>query len=159
MLNLRHEAKSRGVDPARLVFGGRLPAEQYLARYAAADLFLDTLPYNGGATASDALWSGLPVLTLSGETFASRMGRSLLEALELPELIADSPQDYEERAVQLAKDPPRLARLRQQLVERRGTARLFDTVRHTRSLEAAYHRLWARHAAGLPPADDRAAVP
>src|SRR5579863_6433892 len=104
--NLRREAQNGGVDPNRLVFAQRLPRnEDHLARQILADLFLDTLPYNAHTTASDALWAGLPVLTCLGETFAGRVGASLLQAIGLPELITSSPRDYEARAIELATNP------------------------------------------------------
>jgi protein O-GlcNAc transferase len=142
--NLQLEARRRGVDPHRLIFGERLPMAQYLARYRAADLFLDTLPYNAGTTASDALWAGLPVLTCTGQSFASRVAASLLSALALPELITHSPEHYESLAVALATDPPRLAHLRQRLASQRLAAPLFNTPLFTRRLEAAYSHIYQR---------------
>ncbi len=110
--NLKREAAARGVvDGARVICGGCVAGPEYLARFRAAGLFLDTLPFNAGTTASDALWAGLPVLTCPGETFAARMGASLLQAVGLPELIAATPADYEDMAVALAQDPARLARM------------------------------------------------
>ncbi|MBV8145367.1 MAG: hypothetical protein JO184_10210, partial [Gammaproteobacteria bacterium] len=150
--NLRREARSRGVDAGRLVFGGKLPFREYLARYRTADLFLDTLPYNAGTTASDALWAGLPVLTCAGEALAARMGSSLLRAIGLPELITTSMQDYERLAIELGRDPARLAALRAKLAVQRESAELFDTARFTRSLEKAYLEMYERYSAGLPPA-------
>jgi predicted O-linked N-acetylglucosamine transferase (SPINDLY family) len=149
--NLRREARARGVDPQRLVFGGRLPAPEYLARYRAADLFLDTLPYNAGTTASDALWSGLPVLTCRGEAFAGRIGASLLRAVGLPELITATPGEYERRAVELALDPQALANLRGRLTGNLRATALFDTAAFARHLEAAYSVMAERHGAGLAP--------
>ena len=153
--NLRREAQSRGVAAGRLVFGGRLPPPEYLARYRTADLFLDTLPYNGGATSSDALWAGLPVLTRIGETFAGRMGASLLRAVGLPELITATPHQYEELAVELAGNPQRLAGIRAKLAGGSQTARLFDTAASARYLEAAYAKMYERYQSGLPPQDIR----
>jgi predicted O-linked N-acetylglucosamine transferase (SPINDLY family) len=149
--NLRREAQTRGVAAERIVFGGRLPPPEYLARYRTADLFLDTLPYNAGATASDALWAGLPVLTRIGETFAGRMGASLLRAVGLPELVAKSAQQYEELAVELASNPQQLAGIRAKLAGGSRTARLFDTAASARHLEAAYAKMYERYQAGLPP--------
>jgi protein O-GlcNAc transferase len=151
--NLRKEAHLRGVDDGRLVFGARMAAPDYLARYRAADLFLDTLPYNAGATASDALWAGLPVLTCVGETFAGRMASSLLQAMRLPELITSTPAQYEELAVALAADPRRMADIKHKLAANRLTTPLFNTRQHTRSLEAAYTEMQERHRADLPPED------
>ncbi|MGO9946469.1 MAG: tetratricopeptide repeat protein [Steroidobacteraceae bacterium] len=151
--NLRQEARARGVDAGRLVFGARMAPADYLARYLAADLFLDTLPYNAGATASDALWAGLPVLTCAGETFAGRMAASLLQAIGLPELITSTAAQYEDLAVALGSDAHRMAELKQKLAANRLTTALFDTLAHTRNLEAAYSQMQARYAASLPPED------
>jgi predicted O-linked N-acetylglucosamine transferase (SPINDLY family) len=141
--NLRREAAARGIAPQRLVFARRAPREAYVDRMAAADLFLDTLPYAAGTTASDALWAGLPVLTRRGRGFAGRMGASLLQAIGLPELIADSAAAYEELAVALATDPAPLAALRERLAANRATAPLFDAVGFTRALEDALAGLQA----------------
>ena len=149
--NLRQAATDLGMDSARLIFGRRLPFEQYLARYGAADLFLDTLPYNAGATANDALWSGLPVLTCCGETFASRVGASLLTAAGLPELIASDRRGYEELAIALAADRPRLTAIRSRLITARRTAPLFDTPAFTGSLESLYRRMYEYCRSGQPP--------
>jgi predicted O-linked N-acetylglucosamine transferase (SPINDLY family) len=150
--NLRREATARGVDARRLVFGTRLDAPAYLARYAVADLFLDTMPYNAGTTASDALWAGLPVLTCSGQSFAARMAASLLRAAGLPGLIAPTRNAYEELAVKLATDSQAMGEIRRQLSLLREGAPLFDSVGHCRSLEAAYSGMHERHKAGLAPA-------
>jgi predicted O-linked N-acetylglucosamine transferase (SPINDLY family) len=150
--NLKHAASARGVDPERLVFGKSMDLPAHLARHRAADLFLDTWPYNAHTTASDALWSGLPVLTCPGESFASRVAASLLNAIGLSELIAATPREYEELAVSLAGDPTRLAGLKQRLAERRLTAPLFDTTLYTRHLESAFQAMHLRYCAGLAPA-------
>ena len=149
--NLRREAVRRGIAPERLVFGGLLSMGEYLARYRAADLFLDTLPYNAGTTASDALWAGLPVLTLPGASFASRMAASILTAAQLPELIASSRADYERRAIELAVDGPRIEALKRKLAANRGRCALFDTATFARSLESLYRQMYERHCAGLAP--------
>jgi len=150
--NLRREAAARGVAPERLVFAPRTAYAEYLARYRAADLFLDTFPFNGGATVSDSLWMGLPVVTLSGETFASRMGASLLGAAGLAELATQTIGDYERLALALAAERPRLAALRAKLVAGRPTLPLFDTARFCRHIEAAYVAMVERHRRGEPPA-------
>jgi predicted O-linked N-acetylglucosamine transferase (SPINDLY family) len=150
--NLRREARERGADPARLVFSPRVPIEEHLARFRAADLFLDTLPYNAHTTASDALWAGLPVLTCSGETFASRVAGSLLRAVGLPELVTHSLGDYEAAALRLARNPSELAALRARLAANRLAAPLFDTERFARHLEQAYRMMWGRFLAGEAPA-------
>jgi predicted O-linked N-acetylglucosamine transferase (SPINDLY family) len=149
--NLRREAVQRGIAPERLVFGPSLPMGEYLARYRSADLFLDTLPYNAGTTASDALWAGLPVLTLPGESFASRMAASLLTAAGLPELIARGRADYERWAVELATDAPRLEALKRKLAANRGGCALFDTATFARNLESLYEQMYQRHLSGLAP--------
>ncbi len=140
--NLRQEAEARGVDPDRLLFAPQLPLPQYLARYRRADLFLDTLPYNAGTTASDALWAGLPVLTCAGRSFASRMGGSLLQAVNLPELITGNLAAYEAVALRLATQPDELAVLRQRLQLNRRSHALFNVDRFRRHIEAAYQRMW-----------------
>ena len=150
--NLRLQAQKRGIDPRRLIFDGPLPVGEYLARYQAADLFLDTLPYNAGTTASDALWADLPVLTCRGEAFAARMAASILTSAGLGALITDSPTEYERRAIELATDAPRLAALKQRLADSRNSSSLFDTASFTRNLESLYRQMHDRHRAGLPPA-------
>ena len=149
--NLRKEAERRGVNGARLVFATRMSRPEHLARHRAADLFLDTLPYNAHTTASDALWAGLPVLTCQGESFAGRVAASLLTAIGLPELITSTPEAYEALAVDLATDPQRLAALKQKLADHRLTYPLFDLALFTRHIEAAYTQMIARHHAGLAP--------
>jgi protein O-GlcNAc transferase len=150
--NLRGEAVRRGVGAERLVFSPRVPMPDYLARLGMADLFLDTLPYNAGATANDALWAGVPVLTCAGGTYVGRMAGALLTAAGLPELITTSPEAYEALALRLATEPGRLAALRQRLAQNRSTAPLFDIPRITSDLEAAYRRMWETWSAGRSPA-------
>ncbi len=149
--NLRKEAAGRGVDPRRLVFAEAMPMPEHLARHRAADLFLDTLPFNAGATASCALWAGLPVLTLTGDAFASRMGASLLSAIQVPELITHRREDYEALAVELATDWDRLEALKRRLAENRLTAPLFDTKLFATNLEQAYTQIYNQYQADLPP--------
>ncbi len=151
ILNLRREAAARGVVPERLVFAPRLPNDDHLARHRLADLFLDTLPVNAHATATDALWAGLPVLTCMGNTFAGRVGASLLRAVGMPELVASSLAEYEAIALSLARDPEAMARARTKLASNRSTQPLFDTARITRNLETAYMTMWERTRRGEPP--------
>jgi protein O-GlcNAc transferase len=151
--NLRKEAAARGVDATRLVFAKHLPIAEHLVRSRLADLFLDTLPYNAHGTTSDALWSGLPVLTLIGETFAGRVAASLLNAVGLPELIATTRDEYEKLALALARDPERLAALKEKLMRNRLTMPLFNTEMTTRHIERAYQEMYERHRRGLPPDD------
>jgi len=140
--NLRKEAQRRGIDPSRLVFAGRLPFDEYLARDCLADLFLDTLPYNAGTTASDALWVGLPVLTCKGKAFAGRMAASLLHAVGVPELIACNLEEYKALALKLARNRALLAEIKAKLVRNRNTYPLFNTDRFARHIEAAYTTMW-----------------
>lgn len=149
--NLRREAVIRGVAAERLVFARFVAHEQHLARYRHADLFLDTLWYNGHTTCADALWAGLPVLTCPGESFPSRVTASLLAAAGLPELIANNLDAYEALALKLARRPGELAHLRERLNANRNSHPLFDTERFVRHLERAYLTMWARHEAGLSP--------
>jgi predicted O-linked N-acetylglucosamine transferase (SPINDLY family) len=142
--NLRQAATRHGIAPERLVFAGRVAADVHLARHALADLFLDILPYNAHATAADALWAGLPVLTCAQGCFAGRVAASLLHAVGLPELIAPTPEEYEVMAVTLAKDPERLAAIRARLAANRTTAPLFDTQHFARDIETIYERLARR---------------
>jgi protein O-GlcNAc transferase len=150
--NLKREAVGWGVDPGRLVFAPRVGYAEHLARCAAADLFLDTLPFNAGTTASDALWAGLPLLTCSGEAFAARMAGSLLHAVGLPELVTTTLAEYEARALALAREPRLLAEVRERLARNRHSAPLFDSDRFRRHLEAAYIGMWERQRRGEPPA-------
>jgi predicted O-linked N-acetylglucosamine transferase (SPINDLY family) len=149
--NLRAEAAGRGIDPARLIFADKMPYQKHLARLQHADLFLDTLPFNAGTTASDALWAGVPLITCAGEAFASRMAGGLLTALNLPELITEKFADYEKLALALATDPVRLAAIKSKLSENRDKSPLFDTSRFTRNLEAAYIKIGERTQAGFSP--------
>ena len=151
MRHLKHAAEAGGVAAERLIFAPRVDYPQHLARQRLADLFLDTFPCNAHTTASDALWAGLPLLTLKGETFASRVAASLLVGIGLPEMIAETPQTYESTALTLAREPARLAAMRAALERNRSTHPLFDTKRFTRHLEAAYLRMWERAERGLKP--------
>jgi predicted O-linked N-acetylglucosamine transferase (SPINDLY family) len=150
--NLRAHAAAQGVAPGRLVFAPLMPSEKHLARLALADLSLDSLPYNAHTTAADILWAGVPIVTCRGTTWPGRVAASLLSAMKLLELIAETPQDYEALAVRLAQDPSALAAIRARVMQNRLTTPLFDTARWTQNLEAAYRRMWDRHRSGQPPA-------
>jgi protein O-GlcNAc transferase len=152
MRNLIASAAQAGVDPGRLVFAPMRPLDEHLARIGHADLFLDTSPCCAHTTASDALWAGLPLLTLRGATFAGRVAASLLTALGLPELIAQDEAGYRETALALARDPARLADLRARLIQARAASPLFDTPAYVRDLEDLYRGMHARRLAGLAPA-------
>ena len=149
--NLRMEASTRGVDAIRLIFAGRIPVDEHIARYQFAHLFLDTTPYNAHTTASEALWVGLPVLTQIGTAFAGRVAASLLKAIGLPELITKSQSEYEARAIALALSPGELSAVKDKLARNRLTTPLFDTERYATHLEAAYEAIWERYHLGLPP--------
>ena len=147
--NLRKEAAARGVDPSRLVFAQRVPmVEDHLARYRQADLFLDTHPYNAHTTCADALMSGLPVVTCMGGAFPSRVAGSLLHAAGIPELVTTSLADYEALALQLARDPARLAALKAQLIASQPTNALCDADSFCRNLEAIYTSMWRQSQLG-----------
>lgn len=135
--NLRREAELRDVDPARLIFCGRLPLADHIERHRHADLFLDTFNFNAHTTANDALWAGLPVVTRAGRQFAARVAASLVTATGLPELIAETDEDYEALIFDLATHPDKLTAIRARLGENRSTCALFDTARYTRDLETA----------------------
>ena len=149
--NLLAEATTRGIDSARLVFAPRVPLEAHVARHTAVDLFLDTQPVNALTTASDALWAGLPVVTMLGETVAGRGCASLLHAIGMPELVTENAAEYEALAFRLATEPATLAAITSKLRANRETAALFDTPKFTRNLESAYQRMIAIYRAGEPP--------
>ena len=155
--NLRTAASERGVVPDRIVFAKRMPLPEHLSRHRLADIFLDTLPYNAHTTASDALWAGVPVVTCRGETFAGRVATSLLTAIQLPELVTATRDEYERLAIELATNPEKLAAIKMKLAHNRQAAPLFDTKLFTTHLEAAFATMVERQRAGLAP--DHFAVP
>jgi len=150
--NLRGEAAAHGIAVERLVFAPRVKPVEHLARHRAADLFLDTLPYGAHTTASDALWTGLPVLTCRGSTFAGRVGASLLLAAGLPDLVTDSPDAYEALALKLARDRNAIGALKETLARNRDTCALFDTARFARHFEAALTTMREHQRSGKAPA-------
>ena len=141
--NLLQAAFAHGVAPERLSFAGRIAPADYLARFAVADLFLDTMPYNAGTTANDALWAGLPLLTLSGNTYASRMAGSLLRSIGLETLITFNHRDYEETAIRLANNSHEINELREKIALAKQTQNLFNTQKFTREFEAALKEVLA----------------
>ena len=149
--NLKKEAEKQGVAPDRLVFAERLPLPEHLARHRQADLFLDTFPCNAHTTTSDALWAGLPVLTLMGRSFASRVAASLLNAIGLPQLITFTQKEYEALAIELATNPKKLVDIKLKLARNRLNAPLFDTPLFTKNLEAAYIKMMEQYQADLQP--------
>jgi len=149
--NLCNEARTRGVDPSRLLFAPRVEISRHLARHRLADLFLDNLPVNAHTAASDALWAGLPVLTCMGESFVGRVAASLLRAVGLPELVTRSLDEYEALALKLATDPVLIASVRQKLDGARKTCPLFNTDRLRRHIESAYMTMRDIAQRGEPP--------
>ncbi len=149
--NLRKEAEARGVEGNRLIFAQRMKIDEHLARQRVADLFIDTLPYNAHTTASDALWAGLPVLTCIGRSFAGRVASSLLNSIGLPELIAQSQEEYELKAIKLASRPEMLADIKRKLQNNRLTHPLFNTQMFVRHIEIAYQKMYQRYDEGLYP--------
>jgi predicted O-linked N-acetylglucosamine transferase (SPINDLY family) len=151
MRNLRTAAQAHGIAPERLIFAPHIDLAQHLARYRYADLFLDTLPCNAHTTASDALWMAVPLLTVTGTTFAGRVATSLLHAVGLPQLCTGSLAQYAAEALRLANAPTELAALKGHLERGRGHFPLFDTAGYCAHLEAAYEEIWARHRRGEAP--------
>ncbi len=149
--SLKNEAEKRGIDSNRLVFAKRMFLPEHLARHQQADLFLDTFPYNAHTTASDALWAGLPIITLMGESFASRVAASLLYAINLPELVTTSQAEYELLAIELATNPLKLNSIKQKLTKNRLTTPLFNAQLFTKNLEVTYMQMYERYMADLPP--------
>jgi predicted O-linked N-acetylglucosamine transferase (SPINDLY family) len=149
--NLSKEIAKRGVDSDRLIFANSIARPEYMARYRVADLFLDTHPYNAGTTASDALRMGLPMLTLKGESYQARMGASIVNALNLPELITSTPEEYEALAIELATNPKKLKSIKDKLAKNLSTAPLYNTKLFTKNLESAFTQMYERHHGGLEP--------
>lgn len=149
--NLGKAAERHGIAPERLVFAKPIDTADHLARTRLADLFLDTAPYNAHTTASDALWAGLPLISLPGESFASRVAGSLLTAAGVPELIATSREDYERMALGFYQDRASLADVRARITANRLTCALFDSQRYTRNLEVLFEKMVDRYQRGLPP--------
>lgn len=149
--NLKKEASERGVDESRLIFADRMPLDEHLARQKLADLFLDSYPYNAHTTCSDALWVGLPVVTLCGKSFASRVSASLLNAIDVPELITESTEEYKQKALELANNKEKFAQLKEKLAQNRLTTPLFDIKSFTSHIEQLYNKMYDRYHADLSP--------
>ncbi len=148
--NMLRVAAEHGITPERLVFAPRVAPSEYLARFALADVMLDTFPFNAGTTASDALWMGTPIVTRAGRTYISRMAGSLLGAIGLPDLVTENLADYEQLAVTLGRNPARVASYKRYLAEHGRSSPLFDMPQVVRDIEAAFERLAldARRAGG-----------
>ncbi len=149
--NLITEALKFGINKSRLVFAKHMPVEEHLNRIKLADLFIDTLPCNAHTTSSDALRMGLPVLTCIGKSFASRIAASLLNAVNLPELITTTQEQYEALAIELATQPEKLKLIKAKLAHNLPTAPLYDTPLFTRHLESAYLTMYDRYQNGFAP--------
>ncbi len=151
--NLRHYARQQGIAPERLVFTKQVTIEEHIRRQAVADLFLDTWIYSGLTTITMALWAGLPILTLPGDGYSSRQGRACLSCYGIGrEAVATDPDDYEEKAVYLARNPGALRDLRDRITSQRNSTPLFQPEKTIKHVEQAYSRLWQRYLAGQPPA-------
>lgn len=151
---LRAGASAAGLNAERLLFAPKLRNSEHLARYPLADLFLDTSPYGAHTTASDSLWMGVPVLTLSGRGFAARVCGSLVRSAGLPELVVETARDYVERAVALAHDPVAIQELKARLSRGRDTCTLFDTAQLSHKLDVLFREMVAAHQFGLTPQPD-----
>ena len=149
--NLTKEITRRGIDSERIVFGKHLPIGEYLGRYKVVDLFLDTNPYNAGTTSSDALRMGLPVITCQGQSFSSRMGASILKAINMPELITSTQKEYESKAIELAMNPQKMREIKEKLAKNIKTAPLYNTPLFTKHLESAYEKIYERYHDNLKP--------
>ena len=151
--NLQKESTLRNVDPKRIIFAPRVKHSDHLARYKAADLFVDTFPYTAHTTTSDSLWAGLPVLTRIGESFASRVAASLLNAIDLPELVTHTKKEYENKAIELANNPNILKGIKNKLNKNRYTKPLFNTKLFTNNLEMAYLKIYKKYADNKKPSN------
>jgi predicted O-linked N-acetylglucosamine transferase (SPINDLY family) len=151
--NLRNAALKRGVDPSRIIFAEYLSMDEHLARYALADIFLDTFNFNAHTTACDTLWAGTPIVTKLGKSFVSRVAGSLLTAIDIPELITNSELEYENLILKLASSPDNLKKIKQKLHENLSTKPLFDTKRYTHYLETAFIKAFTNHSSGNKPID------
>ncbi|PJC30137.1 hypothetical protein CO051_07285 [Candidatus Roizmanbacteria bacterium CG_4_9_14_0_2_um_filter_39_13] len=149
--NLKKEAKKSHIDPSRLIFSGYLPLEDHLRRLQLADLALDTFNYSGGATTSHSLWVGVPVITLPGKTYISRMSSSLVTHAGHPELVVNSKKEYINLATELANNPKKILLIRESLLRSRNTSLLFNTAKFVKDLEKAYFLIWEKYKKGLPP--------
>jgi len=154
VLRLLQEARNQGLEPGRFIFAGPvMPKVEHLKRLTLADIYLDTLVYNGHTTGSDVLWAGVPMVTILGDTFPSRVGAALAMAMEMPEMITESFEEYEENAVMLGTHHAMRNLWRKKLHEKRLSAPLYDTARWVGSFEAALREIWAIHEANEEPRD------
>jgi predicted O-linked N-acetylglucosamine transferase (SPINDLY family) len=151
---LRGLAEQKGVAPERLIFAAKKPNPEHLARYALADLFLDTFPYGAHTTAADAMWMGVPILTTPGTSFATRVCASLAHAGGIGELVCPTPEIYVARAIELGRNAKTISELKERLTTARQSSLLFDTPRLVRELENLYRGMWEEFQAGRRPVPD-----
>ena len=137
-INLLDQANKNNINDQRIIFGNKISADKNLMRYQLCDIFLDTFPYNGGATCSDAIWAGLPVITMIGKSFSSRYASSILCSAGLSDLITERIEDYINLAIRLATNSAELSNIKQRLLQNRNNCILFDTPKFTKNLEKAY---------------------
>ena len=147
--NLRIAAEKAGIDATKLIFAPRVAIAEHLERHRHADLFLDTSPYNAHTSASDALWMALPLLTCMGDTFAARVAGSLLQHINLPELIAPNWQEYEDKAIFFAQNPSALNDLKQKLITQTKNSGLFNPAQFALNLEQQYQQIWQAYQAKI----------
>ena len=148
--NLKKEAAKKGINSNRIIFVRRIPMEEHLARHKIADLFLDTYPYGAHTASSDALWTGLPIVTLTGQSFASRVAGSILTAIDIPELITQTKEEYENLILDLATNKNKLNQIKEKLSKNILTKPLFNTKLYTKNIESAYIKIYERHLKNLP---------
>jgi predicted O-linked N-acetylglucosamine transferase (SPINDLY family) len=148
--NIIKKAKGKGFDTNRIIFADRVELDIHLARHRLADVFLDTFPYNAHTTTSDALWAGLPVITRTGESFASRVAASLLNSIGLNELVASNQNEYENIAVDLANNVKKLLFIKNKLNNNLKTTSLFDTQKFTNNIEEAYKNVYEIYKSDKP---------
>ena len=151
--NLKKEATKRNIDKNRIIFAKIVPLDDHLARHRCADLFVDTFPYTAHTTCSDALWAGLPLVTRIGKSFASRVSASLLNAIDLPELITHSEEEFENLALDFANDKNKLDKVKIKLEKNKISKSLFDTKLYTKNIESSYKIIYDRYLKDLPPED------
>ena len=140
--NLKKEAENRGVCGDRIIFAGKLPGDEYLARYRLADLFLDTFVYNAGATLIGALQAGCPAITFPGETILSRMGGSICRGAGLESLVCKTREEYEEKAIELCMRKDVYCAMKEEWLASKAETALFNTEGFVKKIEKAYVRMW-----------------
>jgi predicted O-linked N-acetylglucosamine transferase (SPINDLY family) len=139
--NLRKEAEKKGVDKERIIFAERVPVKEHLKRFEFIDLFLDTFPYNAHTTASEAIRAGVPILTLKGKSFPSRVASSILTNVGLENLIVTNLDDYEAKAISLSKNFKEIESLKKHLAQEKNLSKLFDNKTFTKDLEKIYKKI------------------